>query len=87
MLLIGVSSIMWTVWRLRNAAIFDNEMITDPGVPIKMLANWLHDWSHLQKKPGGRRMLEMGIKMYEREAAEIFQKMAGWRLHTGRIQN
>lgn len=37
--LIGVSSILRTIWRLKNSAIFDNQRINDPCVPVYMMAN------------------------------------------------
>ena len=48
-MMVGVDALLWTIWRLRNKLIFDAVRVTDPSVPVKMLANWLSDWSILQR--------------------------------------
>lgn len=48
LMMVGVSALFWKIWRLRNSAIFDQKRVTDPSVPVNMIANWLNDWSILQ---------------------------------------
>lgn len=60
LMVVGISAKFWTIWRLRNSAVFDNRKVTDPSVPVNMTANWLHDWSILQRKQEDQEMLRRG---------------------------
>ena len=85
-MLVGISAILWTIWKLRNKAIFENDKVTDPSVPVHLVANLISDWSVLQTKPHDQRVLQEGARIYNQIAGEIFEKMR-WRMHTGRIQD
>lgn len=81
-----VSAIFWTVWKLRNSVVFDNLKITDPCVPVNMIARFLNDWIILQKKQGDQEMLKSGVGMFELLANEVFHAVHGWRIGLNRIQ-
>ena len=43
LVLMGTSAICWTIWKLRNSVVFDNNRINDPYVPVNLLLKNLHD--------------------------------------------
>ena len=82
---IGISAICWTIWKLRNSVIFDNNRVNDPCVPVNLLLKNLHDWNLLQKNPIRNKMMEAGLKQIGVVAEEVFRAAHGWRLATRRI--
>lgn len=40
---VGISAICWTIWKLRNGAIFDKNKVSDPCVPVNLIIRLLHD--------------------------------------------
>ena len=82
---IGISAICWTIWKLRNNVIFDNNRVNDPCVPVNLLLKNLHDWNLLQKNPVRNKMMEAGLRQICEVAEEVFQAAHGWRLETRRI--
>ena len=49
--MVGHSAILWTVWKLRNSIVFDNNKVTDPCTHVSLIVKWLHDWIFLQINP------------------------------------
>ena len=78
LVLIGISAICWTIWKLRNSVVFDNNMINDPRVPVNLLLKNLHDWNILQKNTVRSRMMEAGKKQIGEVAEEVFRAENGW---------
>ena len=78
--MIGVGALMWTVWKCRNAVIFDGK-----NVMISM-TYWITSWSILQTKDQARRMLELGSRLLEQVASEVYRASQGWRINVARIQ-
>ena len=73
----GVASVMWSLWKTRNAACFNNVFPYDPTSVIAKKAHWMESWAKLQI-PGRRDLQLRGARMLLRVAAEIFSKKKGW---------
>ena len=86
LVMIGVSAICWTIWKLRNSVIFDNNRVNDPCVPVTLFIKNLNDWNILQTNPARSKLMEAGVKLVSEVAEEIFKAAYGWRLKTGRIE-
>jgi hypothetical protein len=50
MVLVGVATVCWALWKARNGVIFEKKRISDPMTLIKMMTHWMCDWSILQIK-------------------------------------
>lgn len=37
LVVVGISTIFWTLWKLRNRVVFYNNRVTDPFVPVNMI--------------------------------------------------
>ena len=46
---------------------------------------WLVDWSILQIKEPSRKMLELGARVLERAANEVYTAGQGWRINVARL--
>ena len=86
LVMIGISAICWTIWKLRNNIIFYNNRVNDPCVPVNLFLKNLNDWNVLQTNPVRSKMMEAGVKQVGEVAGEVFKAAHGWRLKTGRIQ-
>ena len=86
-MLVGVSAVLWTLWKCRNDVIFERKRINDPLGTVKLICNWILDWSILHIKVPERRILQLGTKVVERVASEIFKASQGWRLGVPRLEN
>lgn len=76
---IGIAAIFWTIWKLRNGVVFDNNKLSDPCVPVNMLIKMLHDWLVLQINPSRRRIMMEDVKKVEL-IAEVFRATLGWKV-------
>ena len=85
LVMIGISAICWTIWKLRNSIIFYNNRVNDPCIPVNLLLKNLHDWNVLQTNPVRSKMMEAGVKQVGEVVGEVFKAAHGWRLKTGRI--
>ena len=83
--MIGISAIYWTIWKLRNNIIFDNNGVNDPCVPVNLFLKNLNDWNVLQTNPARSKMMEAGVKQVSVVAEEVIKAAHGWRLKIGRI--
>lgn len=43
LVVVGISAIFWTLWKLRDRVVFYNNMVSDPCVPLNMILKWLHE--------------------------------------------
>lgn len=50
MVLVGSAAIFWALWKCRNDIIFRSKKIYDPMIFVRLMCNWIVDWSILQKK-------------------------------------
>ena len=85
MVMIGVSTLFWAIWKCRNAIVFERKRINDPFQIIKLMVRWLVDWSILQTKEPPRKMLELGARVLERAANEVYTAGQGWRINVARL--
>lgn len=65
--------------------IFDRKKICDPMYVVKLICNWISDWSILQIKEPEGRMLMLGAKVLEQVASEVYRSAQGWRLGVPRL--
>jgi hypothetical protein len=78
MLSLGVTAVLWGIWKTRNLACFEHKW---PSKPIEVLhkicyrINW---WANLQAMEEKKLELQVGAKVLERIAGEIFQASQGW---------
>lgn len=85
LMVVGVSSVFWTVWRWGNSIVSDNNEISDPCVLVNMNARWINDWNYLQTNLESQETLRWRVKKFEVIAGEVFKTVHGWRMRTNRI--
>lgn len=59
---VGVSAMIWGLWKCRNNACFRNIYPYDPSSVIVQVAHWLEFWAGLQKR-GFRESQARGAKL------------------------
>jgi hypothetical protein len=52
---------------------------------IRIMCNWIADWSVLQRKKLEQKLLQLGAKLIERVASETYKAAQGWRLGVRRL--
>lgn len=52
LIMVGVSALLWAIWRCRNNIVF-----SDPMGVVKMMCGWISDWAVLQKRCPAERMM------------------------------
>ena len=83
--LVGSSTIFPALWKRRNDIIFRSKKIYDPMTFIRLMCNWIVHWSVLQRKKPEQKLLQLGAKLIERVASEIYKVAQGWRLGVRRL--
>ena len=78
LMIVGISAMLWTMWKLRNRLVFDNHRVTDPCVPVNLIIKNLHEWCALQKSQEKIDLMKGGVNQVERVATEIFKATRGW---------
>ncbi|XP_037427211.1 uncharacterized protein LOC119292489 [Triticum dicoccoides] len=53
---------------------------------LKVFLWWLTDWSILQIKESSRKTLELGARVLEQAANEVFTAKQGWRINVARLE-
>ena len=86
LLTIGISAMLWTMWKLRNRLVFDNHRVIDPCVPVNLIIKNLHEWCVLQKNQGRIICMKEGVKQFEHVAREIFKATHGWMAGAPRLE-
>ena len=86
MVLVGISALLWAIWKSRNAIVFENKRINDPLYIVKLMCRWLTDWSIMQIKESSRKTLELGARVLEQAANELFTAKQGWRINVARLE-
>jgi hypothetical protein len=49
LLLMGTTTLCWSIWLSRNGVIFDNKMVSSPLQVITLVTRWLHTWAILHQ--------------------------------------
>jgi hypothetical protein len=86
LVMVGTSALFWAIWKSRNGIIFENKRINDPFYIIKLMSHWLIDWSILQTKEPPKKVLELGARLLERAASEVYAAKQGWRINVARLE-
>ena len=63
MALVGIATVLWTIWKARNAACFDGEKLNDTYTLIRMIIHWIDLWAILQLKQDSREEMMWGGKV------------------------
>lgn len=79
LIMVGVTAVLWTIWKARNRACFDGIMPVDPIEIIYNICSNLNSWSILQSKEGDRGKMQWGAQLLRQVANEIFHSKFGWR--------
>ena len=53
---------------------------------IKLMTHWMVDWSILQIKEQTKKALELGARLLERVASEVYAASQGWRINVARLE-
>ena len=85
LIMVGVSALLWAIWRCRNNIVFDRKMISDPMGIVKMMCGWISDWAVLQKRCPGERMLMLGAKLIVQVASDVYKALQGWHFGVLRV--
>lgn len=62
LMIVGISAVFWTLWKLRNRVMFDSIRVADPVVPVHLILKNLHDWNILQINPESRMLMMEGVR-------------------------
>ena len=76
LLVLGCGAFLWTLWKTRNAATFDDKFLYDPTEIIVNMCSWLDKWKILQKKNRSK-MVEQGSVLLQKVASEAFRRSQG----------
>ncbi|KAG8060373.1 hypothetical protein GUJ93_ZPchr0002g26796 [Zizania palustris] len=77
---VGLAAVFWSVWRSRNDACFQNKLINDPLIFVKLICFWLSFWSKLQKSEAREKDLDLGVRLLEHLASDIYSRRRGWNM-------
>lgn len=86
LIVIGLAAIIWTIWKSRNKACFENKFPRDPTDLVFMACSWVDSWASLQKLEANRRRLQLGARLIRQVASDIFCSRHGWRPGIRRIE-
>ncbi|KAG8054917.1 hypothetical protein GUJ93_ZPchr0001g29416 [Zizania palustris] len=75
---VGLAAVLWSLWKVRNDAVFRGNFPTDPLVFINLICYWLSSWSILQRSEVKAKKLELGVRLLEHLASEVFSQRHGW---------
>lgn len=69
LVLVGVSAPFLSFWKCRN----DRKKLCDPMMLLKLMCNWINDWSMLQIKDREAKLLTLGAKLVQQVANEVYR--------------
>jgi hypothetical protein len=84
---VGVAAVPWTIWKTRNLACFESKWPNEPIDVLNRVVYWIKLWSDLQVKECTKLELELGARVLERVAAEVFQARRGWATWIPKLMN
>ena len=62
---VGLSAVLWSIWKARNMACFQQVWPSDPSVILFQACYWIEFWSNLQMKEDVKLELRRGAKLLE----------------------
>ena len=65
---VGVSAVLWSLWKARNRACFEHAWPSDPSVVLFNACYWIDHWSNLQVHEEAKLELQQGAKLLEQVA-------------------
>jgi hypothetical protein len=77
LLTVGCSAVLWTLWKIRNEACFEDKRVVNMLDIFILCCFWMNSWILLQKK-SARRMLEERSNHIRRMASDFFIRAWGW---------
>jgi hypothetical protein len=77
-IIVGVSAVLWSLWKARNMACFQKVWPSDPSVVLFRACYWIDFWSNLQVKEDVKLELQRGAKLLEQVASEVFKDRRRW---------
>ena len=61
------------------------ENINDPMILVRLMVTWIGDWSILQTKKQNKRVLDLGTRLLEHVASDVYKASHGWRYNVPRL--
>jgi hypothetical protein len=83
---VGVSAVLWSIWKARNMACFQQTLRSDPSVVLFQACYLIDLWSNLQVKEDVKMELLRGAKLLKQVASEIFKDRSRWATWTPRLE-
>jgi hypothetical protein len=77
-IIVGVSVVLWSLWKARNMACFQKVWPNDPSVVLFCACYWIDFWSNLQVKEDVKLELQRGAKLLEQVMFEVFKDRRRW---------
>jgi hypothetical protein len=81
---VGVITVIWGIWKIRNKACFQNILPVDPNGVVSYISQLQLSWIALQRR-NLRKFQTIGAKLLVLVASEFFHKSRGWALLTRRL--
>ena len=76
LVLLGAAALCWSVWRCRNAVVFDNKKSSFLQA-IYFTTHWLRTWAILQRHTLQDKLVEAS-RFLEQVAKDFFARAHGW---------
>lgn len=86
LLMVGISAVVWAIWKTRNRACFDNVLPKTPTEVVYLVCNLIESWALLQKLEANRRRLELGARLVKQVADDVYNSRFGWKPCTRRLE-
>ena len=83
---VGVAAVIWSIWKARNLACFQNKWPDEPHSVIFQVCYWIQHWSSLQVKQKGKDKLMFCAKLLEKVAREVYGARRSWTSWTLRLE-
>jgi hypothetical protein len=83
---VGITALLWTLWKIRNKASFQNIFPVDLDIIMFSVSHMISTWAILQKK-GLRSRQCAGARVLLDVASKVFNKSQGWGPVTKRLGN
>jgi hypothetical protein len=78
MLSVGIAAVLWGIRKTRNLACFEHKWPSEPIEVLHKIYYWINWWANLQVSEEKKLELQVGAKLLQRVAGEIFQASQGW---------